>query len=153
MEEQNQIVASDLSQEKNEKKRLAIERARDRLLSALSENKIVKLQDQVAYVLNHYPDTRNSDRQLSIRVVETFYSKFIDAHGKLSLDSLHEIPKFYDMQRYRAKIQNEYGLFQADPQVRRQRRKLEEEAREAFTPEGRIASEIAIFADESGKTS
>jgi hypothetical protein len=152
MEDQDQIDEFASEQKKDEKKKLAIESARNRLLRALGEDKIVKLQDQVAYILNHYPEARNSDQKLSIHLIETFYSKFVDAQRKISLESLQEIPKLYDMQRYRAKIQNDYGLFLADPNVRRNRKKLEEEAREAFTPEGRIASDIAIFADESGKT-
>jgi hypothetical protein len=40
----------------------------------------------------------------------------------------------------------------ADPLIGAQRRKLAETARENFVPEGRIASDITIFADESGKT-
>jgi hypothetical protein len=128
MEDPNQIDEIASAQKKDEKKKLAIERARDRLLRALGEDKIVKLQDQVAYILNHYPEARNSDKKLSIHLIETFYSKFVDAQRKISLESIHEIPKMYDMQRYRAKIQNDYGLFLADPNVRRNRRKLEEEA-------------------------
>ena len=55
------------------------------------------------------------------------------------------------MQRMRAKIQNDFKLFLADPHIQAQRAKLSKQAREALASRGPIVSKVVIFADESGK--
>ena len=135
-----------------DKKKAKTKRDRQRLLDNIASGAVKKLQDQVAYVLSHFPETRNSDTKLGIQVVKSFYSQFVDAENKVSLAALQELPKFYDMQRYRAKIQNDYGLFLADPKIQAFRQKRSKEAREQLVSEGRIASDLRIFADESGKS-
>lgn len=136
----------------SDKKKQQVEKSKQRLLSRLAAGRIATLTDQVAHVLNHFPETRNSDKKLAIQVVRSFYPTFVDQQDRVSLNDLEELPKFYDMQRYRAKIQNDYGLFLADPDVQAFRKKLSKTARETLVSEGRIASTLRIFADESGKS-
>ncbi|MBL8205375.1 MAG: DUF3800 domain-containing protein [Blastocatellia bacterium] len=145
----NNVESESSSDDDNKAK---TERGRQRVLSHLAAGKITNLPDQVAHILNHFPGTRNSDKKLAIQLIKLFYPGYIDQQGKVSIDALEELPKLYDMQRHRAKIQNDYGLFLADPDVHAFRKKLSQKARETLVSEGRIASNLRIFADESGKS-
>ena len=56
------------------------------------------------------------------------------------------------LNRVRAKIQNSYGLFQANSEVRRRRGKLSEEEKEQAVSQQPDVPIFAVYADESGKT-
>lgn len=50
----------------------AIEKGRGNLLRAMSAGKLDNLQERVAWILNHYPDSRDSDIAPQIKYWETF---------------------------------------------------------------------------------
>lgn len=147
LEEIEEIEASEKPENKADK-----EKASKKLLDAIAQNRIKTKQEQVAFILSHNRMARNSDHELYVQFLKTFYPNHIDIEGRIHLDSLKEIPKQYDIQRMRAKIQNDYKLFPADPQVRRYRKIKEEEAKEQFVSEGKRASNVTIYSDESGKS-
>lgn len=124
---------------------------RQRLLSRLDAGNDDTLLLKVAQMLNYYPATRDSDITLSIKLLKTYYPSFIQPDNSIHLDDLYKIPKFYDMQRHRAKLQNSYGLFQASPEVRAFRKKHEFQEAEKFSRAVPDFSPIFVFADESGK--
>ncbi len=71
--------------------------------------------------------------------------------NSVSFESLYKLPKTTSISRARAKIQNEFRLFQASESVRDKRKELDSEQRE-FQVENKPAdSKISIFCDESGK--
>ncbi|MDQ0200308.1 hypothetical protein [Neobacillus ginsengisoli] len=83
---------------------------------------------RVANILNRYPETRKSDITLQIKYWQVYSglkSNFVD------LTKLYSLERLTSLARARAKIQNEYKLFQADIETRRRRRTLEEEEKEA----------------------
>jgi hypothetical protein len=129
-----------------------IEHEREKLLKDLAEGRLETQRNKVAYLLCHYPHTRNNDQDLYIQYIKLFHANEVNKDGMISLESLKNIQKQYDLQRTRALIQNTYKQFLGDPKVRSHRGVLAEEFREKMALEGRYESEIAIFADESGKT-
>ena len=132
-----------------EKVKLALQR--QKLLDRLAARKLESLKERVAYVLNHYPEARNSNITLSIRYYEVFHADEI-RDGWIRLESFYDLPKMYDMQRSRAMIQNDYGLFLATEEVRQRRMQLAEEARQEFGGHREdLLPTISVYSDESGK--
>lgn len=73
------------------------------------------LYKQVYSVLKHYPETRNSDIALMIKLWNVFYPDniFID-HEKFDyvrVKDLYQLPREDHIKRYRAEIQNVRGIF------------------------------------------
>jgi hypothetical protein len=104
---------------------------------------------KVANILNRYPETRNSDITLQIKYWQVYNgltSNFVN------LTKLYTIERLTSICRARAKIQNEYKLFLADTEVRRRRKTLEEDEKEAQLLDKPTYGTINVFADETGKT-
>lgn len=137
--------------ESKEEQELRIEREKQDLLARVASSELTTMGHRVAWLMNHHPDTRNSDIALQIRYWKTF-EKDIVKGDYVELDDLYRLPRLISLVRARARIQNEYRLFQADPVVRERRGTLEESEREkaAETPDYPV---YAVFLDESGKTS
>lgn len=81
-----------------------------------SNNSKNKLKGQILYCLTHYPQTRNSDVELTIQVWREFYPSRIMKGSKTGkeavlLTDLFELPREDNVKRIRAKIQNELGKF------------------------------------------
>jgi len=135
--------------EKLEGRRRRADRLLRRVLSGQREN----LPDMIGHILNHYPKTRDDDILLAIQLYETFFPDLVDDRQRIALDSLFKLPRSYDIQRIRAKIQNEYGLYLASPEIRATRLKKGEADREFHAFDKMPGSaQIYVVADESGRT-
>lgn len=129
-----------------------VEQERGQLLAALASSNPDTVLHRVAWILNYYPDTRNSDIALQLRYWETFCPDQYDG-GAITRDDLYKLPRLTTLTRARARIQNTLRLFLADADVRRQRGTLSEEERvEAVAAKHSSAPVYAVYVDESGKT-
>lgn len=135
---------------KSRKKDPAEETAK--LISAISKGQDKSLKQKVAHILNHFPAARDSDITLTIRLLKTFYPEYVDGNERMDIRSMYELPKFYDMQRLRAKIQNDYGLFLASPEVAAFRKNKQYTKAEEFASKKPDYNSVFVFTDESGKT-
>lgn len=135
-----------------ESKTAEIEKERRRLLAALASSNPDTVVHKVAWILNNYPDTRNSDITLQLRYWETFCPDEYDG-SPITHEDLYKLPRLTTLTRARARIQNTLRLFLADADVRRQRGTLSEEEREeAVAAKHASAPVYAVYVDESGKT-
>lgn len=126
-----------------------IAREVDRLKDALASGNLVTLISKVAYILNHYNETRNSDMALKLKfwqIFQGFTGSVIDVERMFSLERDTSIA------RARAKIQNEYKLFTADDRITQFRKGKEETEKEIQIANKPGIPTINIFTDESGKT-
>lgn len=146
--EGGKTVENSLSSE--EKKLQKLERERTQLLSRLNDHNLDDVRTKVAFILNHYPATRDSDTALTINYWKVFHSELVGSNS-VALDDLYNLTKFNTISRARAKIQNEYGLYQASTPVQERRVELESEERESQIARKPVDSAISIFCDESGK--
>lgn len=121
-----------------------------RLLSQIVKGESKSLKQQVAHTLNYFPAARDSDITLTIRLLEIFYPEVIDSEGRMHLDEMYKLPKFYDMQRHRAHIQNDLGLFRASPEIEALREKRQYKKADEFAAAQPDYRSVFIFADESG---
>jgi len=145
----------DENEKKQEKKVLTkdekIEKEKKELLSSVAAADFSSLKPRVAYVLNLYPHTRNSDISLSLKYWEIFQPDLYKESGILPKD-LFKLERLHYIVRARAKIQNEYELFLADTEIKKSRRRNEEKMEGAVIDDSPPVKKVHIFADETGKT-
>ena len=108
---------------------------------------------RVAWLLNHLPETRDSDLRLQIQYWTTFESD-IYAGGPIAVADLFRLTRLTSLARARATIQNGHKLFLATEAVRKRRGTLQEEERQAQRDARAEASvhSFTVYVDESGKT-
>ncbi len=126
------------------------EKGRQEILFAVNSARNNKLQDRVAWILNHYPAARDSDITLSLSYWEQFEPEFLDGEVIKKLN-LFKLTKTNSLTRERARIQNVYKLYLASDKVRKHRGKLEEDQYAAAISEQPNFPVSVVYADESGK--
>jgi hypothetical protein len=120
------------------------------ILNAVSAARLDTLQQKVAWILNNFPDTRNSDVELYKRFWRELESEYLDG-DYVHLDNLFDLTRPTSLTRARAKLQNDYLLFQADVSVRSARGTLSDEERERAVEQQLIYPTYTVYMDESGK--
>ena len=129
-----------------------IEKERHELLNKVLSGNLETIHDRVGFILNNNSGARNSDFELAWTYWEIFESVlFNGAH--VTKEDLKKLTKINSLTRCRARIQNEYKLFQADDKVKKYRGVLAGEMREEAIeekPEG--LQMYSIYIDETGKT-
>lgn len=133
------------------KKLEKLEREKKELLASLAGGDFSKQKTKVAHILNLYPESRNSDITLTIKYWETFQPDIYNPHRILPKE-LFRLERMHYLVRARAKIQNEYNLFTSNSEVKRFRRKHEEEMSEAVLEGAKPRRLVHVYADETGKT-
>jgi hypothetical protein len=123
---------------------------RDKLEARLASGDLDDTRTRVAYILNQYPDTRNSDIELSIRYWEEFERHALN-YDSISFDALFRVTRITSIARARAKIQNEFGLFVSDDQIAERREELAGETRKSQVAR-RNSRFVQVYCDESGKS-
>lgn len=92
------------------------------------------LKEKVLNVLEKYPDTRNSDITLTLRIWLEYHRNDISVfEGKnyVRLTKIFDLPREDNIKRIRAKIQNEEYLFlPTDPNIIKKRKLNEKKWRE-----------------------
>ena len=124
----------------------------DNLLNHISAGNLETLIEKVGWILNHFPQTRDSDISCQIKFWETFEPGIIN-NGIIKVSDLYKYTRLTSVVRARAKIQNEYKLFLASEEVRKHRGKLEEEYESWAVSEQPDCAQYSLYIDESGKTS
>ncbi|MDD5266282.1 MAG: DUF3800 domain-containing protein [Methylococcales bacterium] len=127
-----------------------IEKEKKELLVSLAGGDFSTQKAKVAAILNLYPEARNSDITLSLKYWETFQSDIYNESGILPKD-LFKLERLHYIVRARAKIQNEYGLFQSDDKVRKHRKKREEVMYDAVLEDVAPRKVVNVYSDETGK--
>jgi hypothetical protein len=140
------------SDEQNEIELEKIENEKKELLNRVVSGKIENIRDRVAFILNNSIDARNSDIDLAWTYWLLFESdKFSGEH--ITKEQLRNLTRLSSLTRVRAKIQNEYKLFQADDTVKRFRGVLEEDKkREVIEDKPTGLGMYSVYIDETGKT-
>lgn len=121
----------------------------DELLVAVQTGYDKNLITRVANILNRYPGARESDLTLQMRYWETYNGV---KSNTVDLDDMYKLERLTAIARARAKIQNEYELFQATDKTRRTRRRLEEQEKESQLLDKPAVDSLDVFSDETGKT-
>jgi hypothetical protein len=138
------------SQSEDSSKELRIEEERQRLLQRISSFNINTVRDRVAWILNCYPEARDSDIALQLKYWQAFESD-IHGGGAILPDDLYRLTRLTTLSRARAKIQNEYKLFLASREVRQRRGTLAEGEKEKALEDKPRYPVFIVYMDDSGK--
>lgn len=124
---------------------------RGAVLSSVAASNPDTVLEKVAWILNNYPDARNSDITLQLRYWETFCADIYT--GRITAEDLYQLPKLTSLSRARARVQNTLKLFLAESEVRKRRGTLSDEEHEkAVQAKQSSAPTYSVYIDESGKT-
>ena len=135
----------------DEEQRQRTEREKENLLAHVSSSEVSTMRSRVAWLMNRFPTTRNSDITLQIKYWQTFDANIY--HGAhIDVEDLYRLTRLTSISRERARIQNQYRLFLADKAIQVRRGTLEEEEREKAA-KMQDYPVYAVYLDESGKTS
>ncbi len=121
------------------------------LLGKLAANNLKDIRSKVAFILNHYPVTRNTDIKLAFKYWQIFQPEYLHSDGSVDQSKMFKLERMPSLIRARAKIQNEFGLFQADEEVKAKRRTLKFKEKEEQLADKPSVPGIAFYVDESGK--
>lgn len=129
-----------------------LQRETDEVLDHVSSGVTDSVRDRVAYILSRHTDARNSDNELVWAFWRTFEADRFNG-GAVTQEQMQVLTKERSLIRWRAKIQNEYRIFQADEVVQGYRGTLEEDARaEAIATKPSGITNTTVYIDETGKT-
>ncbi len=149
LDSQSEESQEALSEE--EQKEAQHEEERQRLLNHISSATVNTLRDKVAWILNHHPETRNSDIALQLKLWETFESHIYNGYS-IKPDELYRLTRLTSIARERARIQNTYKLFIASSEIREKRGTLSEEEKEKALEDKPVGyPTLVVYMDESGK--
>ncbi len=150
----NQDVNQDASQPADEKeleKAEKREKERKKILNDAVSGRIEDDRSRVAFILNNSVESRNSDSELVWLYWETFDKELFNGIS-ITREVYKKITPPASIIRLRAKIQNEYKLFQANDKVKKFRGVLEEEKRQQAIEDKPIHYPFYnVFIDETGK--
>lgn len=136
--------------ELSREERLAKQRAH--FLEKFAAGDTNHVQTRVAWILNRYPSARDSDVTLQVLYWRTFNRDLLSGPNTVTLENLYKLTRLTDIARSRAKIQNEYRLFQASDSVRKRRVAKEEKERTRQIDDQPPLPTLTVYSDESGKT-
>lgn len=139
------------SSKKKHSKEQKREKEIERLLAQLAASDLKQIRPRVAFILNHFEETRDSDVALMYKYWEVFYPELVAQDGGVNKKTMYRIEKPSSITRARAKIQNEYKLFLGSQEVQVRRRSLDAEHREAQIADKPSVLKVLFWADESGK--
>ena len=128
-----------------------LEKEKQQILRGVADAKVDTLQQRIAWILNHYPEARDSDVTCQLKYWAIFDKELYNP-SSITPDDLYKLTRLTSVARSRAKIQNVHKLFLASPEVRKRRGKLEEEEKQKALKERPSYPVYAVYADESGKT-
>jgi len=138
-----------LAQEKLDKERI-IENERQDILKNVSSFSTDTIRDKTAWILNHFPDARDSDITLQLKYWETFESDIYNGNS-ITPDDLYKLTRLTTLVRARAKLQNEYKLFLATPEIREKRGTLSEGEKQKAIQDKPNYPVFTVYMDDSGK--
>ncbi len=129
-----------------------IEEEKKDLLNKVLSGNITTTREKVGFILNHHSDARNSDIALAWKYWTIYESDLFDGNV-VTRENLMKLKRIVTLCRDRARIQNDYKLFQADDKVKQQRGVLEDEFKQKAIDEQPVNLPIySVYMDETGKT-
>lgn len=149
--EKDELNNEKITESKSEREE-KIEKEKQDLLNKVLSGNLDSKHDKVGFILNNYSIARNSDIELAWLYWKTFEGDKFDGYH-VTKEDLKKLTMINSLTRSRARIQNDYKLFQADEKVQRHRGVLAEEMREEAIeekPEG--LPMYSVYVDETGKT-
>lgn len=128
-----------------------IEMEKKMLLGNVTSGNLITSKDKVGFILNHHVDARNSDIDLAWNYWRTFEKEKFNGFS-ITKEQMFTLTRISSLTRTRAKIQNEYKLFQAEDSVKKYRGVLEKEKKAQEIEDKPTGLPMyGVYIDETGK--
>lgn len=127
-----------------------VEQQRQVLLAALANSDYGTVEQKVAYILQRYPETRNSHTRLAIQYWLKFNADKLANWDRLSLDVLLEVENFENIERAARNIQNTLKLWSGGERYKTLRDARQLLFSEYFAEQRKGDPEIRLYLDETG---
>ncbi len=123
---------------------------RQQLLSEISSSFLGKTEQRVAWLLQRFPETRDSDTALAVRYWKTFQADVLEKWNRLDLDILFDLDHFETLSRVRRHVQNDLQLFVASSRTRQLRNELQMDFSQYLSASRHTDDEVRFYLDETG---
>jgi hypothetical protein len=143
--EQLELPSNSISEEAK------LEAKREQLLRAVNSSNLNTMEERVAWLLNNFPKTRDSDITLQVRYWQNFQPDRFGGH-EISVSDYYRLARLTSLTRARATIQNKLKLFQASEEVAVRRRQIEKSEIDNALKNRPNCHQYVVYLDESGKT-
>ena len=80
------------------------EKERKAILASLANSELGRMELRVAWILHHYPDTRDIDAALALRYWKVFQADILSQWDRMDLDIILELDNFETISRFRRHI-------------------------------------------------
>lgn len=127
-----------------------LEQRRQRILADLANSYLATSEQRVAYILQRFPETRDSDTALCIRYWKMFQADVIESWDPLKLEVLFDLDRIETLGRLRRLIQNKLRLFRGVEDTRRAREAMQAEFHEYIAAHRDSLPEVRFYLDETG---
>lgn len=123
---------------------------RMKMLADVANSFLANREQRIAYVLQRFPETRDSDTALCIRYWKMFQADVLERWQPLELEVLFELDRIETIGRVRRMIQNELRLFRGIEDTRRAREAIQQEFHEYIAAHRDTLPEVRFYLDETG---
>ncbi len=123
---------------------------RQKMLADIANSYLATREQRVAYILQRFPETRDSDTALCIRYWKMFQADVVERWRPLELEVLFELDRIETIGRVRRMIQNELRLFRGVEETRRAREAMQAEFHEYIAAHRDSLPEVRFYLDETG---
>jgi hypothetical protein len=123
---------------------------RQEVLAAFADSRLATTEQKVAHVLQHFPESRDSDVALCIRYWQIFQADVIESCKPFDLNVLYDLDRSETITRVRRLIQNELRLFRGLADTHRAREAMQAELHQYIAAHRDSLPEIRFYLDETG---
>jgi len=123
---------------------------RQRFLADIANSPLATREQRVAYILQRFPETRDSDTALCLRYWRKFQPEIMLRWDPLELEILYELDRIETLGRVRRTIQNDLRLFRGLEAVRTAREAMQKELHEYLAAHRSSLPEVRFYLDETG---
>ena len=123
---------------------------RQKMLADIAHSYLATREQRIAYILERFPETRDSDTALCIRYWKMFQAEVLERWQPLELEVLFELDRIETIGRMRRMVQNELRLFRGIEDTRRAREAMQAELHEYIRAHRDSLPEVRFYLDETG---
>ena len=127
-----------------------VARRREQLLAAIARSELGGVEQGVAYMLQQFPETRDSDIALCIRYWRRFNADVLERFNIAELDFLFDLQNSETIGRVRREIQNKLQLFTGLEYTAQFRLLHQKKLEEYLAAHRGIVPEVRFYLDETG---
>jgi hypothetical protein len=127
-----------------------LQQERERMLADVAESRLGATEQRVAYLLQRFPETRESDIALCIRYWRRFQADVLEKWRPLELEVLFELDKLETIGRIRRHIQHTLHLFRGMEETTQYRDFFQKELHEYLASHRGAMPEVRFYLDETG---